>query len=88
MFQVRAQTLLGVKFAANYLNILTSIFISYPSIRTYIVLFSGTDIKESAGSRISLMRKKCFLCGCFYEFFKYFTMICGGNGGIIKIGQK
>jgi hypothetical protein len=69
MFQARAQTLLGVRFTANYLNILTSIFILYPSIRTYIVLFSGTDIKESARSRISLIRKKCFLWGCFYELF-------------------
>ena len=54
-FQTSAQTLFDITFRPNFLKYHTSFFLSYPNISTYIFLCSGTDIKQIARTRISLI---------------------------------
>jgi len=56
-FQASYQTFFDTRSRANSLYFPTSFLISFPNIRTYILLCSGTDIKEYARTRISLIRK-------------------------------
>jgi len=53
-FSRKCKTFFGIRFRANSLYFPTSFLISYPNILTYIVLCSGTDLKQSALTRISL----------------------------------
>jgi len=48
MFKASAQTLFDIRFKPNSLKFPSAFFLSYPKIRTYIFLYSGKEIMQTA----------------------------------------
>ena len=79
-FQASAQTLFDIRLRPNSLKFSSSRFLRYPNIRTYKVLCSGTDIKQTAktnsyvlGRNVSQHQTSCMLLCIILQLHVFHT---------------